>query len=140
MVVRVVSIRRVDQSPTHQVVHVDGFEANIYIARSLLNKLNDRNDEVRNKARASVCIRFRKALSAKYPHWNWNRRVDWHEIDITPISEVKRRAEQPSPAKSTDDRQCDDCYMCDQMTDHNKCNQPGGCPLAVPWPKRRSYR
>lgn len=101
------------QRPTHRVKHVDGYEAHIYIARSLFNKLHDRDPETRNRARSSVAIRTRKAFEAKYNDWNYNRFIQWDQIVLTALD-----------SETTNKVECDDCPSCD-IGYHERCRN--GC-------------
>ena len=56
----------VSHAPTHHVVHRNGKDAHIYIAPSLVDKLNSTDENIRGKARSSVCISFRKVCEQKY--------------------------------------------------------------------------
>jgi hypothetical protein len=108
------------QKPTHKVKHIDGWEANIYIAPSLQQQLKSRDEDKRNNARTSVCIRFNRACEKKFPKWNTSRRVEWDQIELTEIvplpPTVKSRA-IPTPVRV---QECDDCAWCD-IGNHHQC-------------------
>jgi hypothetical protein len=116
--------------PTHRVTHKDGWEAHIYIALSLQQKLASSNPAVRKGARDSVCIAFREACKSIYGG-SWKRgydRIEWHEIRLCPNTE--QLAQQHSERDEDDDAECDDCTSC-EIGYHERCRQPGGCPNAA---------
>lgn len=103
------------QKPTHRVKHVSGYDAHIYIADSLLEQLNSRDQEARNRARSSVAIRTRKAFEAKYRDWRYNQRIEWDDLIITPLQQISNKKAEV---------ECDDCPSCD-IGYHERCKN--GC-------------
>lgn len=110
----------VDKRPTHRIVHNRLlYEANIYIAASLEQKLKSTNPKVRKGAQDSVCIRFREAVKAKYNIKSsdapW---VNWRNLEIEKI-----------PSEREVERHCcdrDNCINCD-MGAHERCRY--GCTI-----------
>jgi hypothetical protein len=122
-------------TPTHHVTHVNGFTANIYIAQSVLNKLNSSNFTERKGARDHVCITFLRACDAKYgDRWSRNHRyVRWEQISHAPLASSAPPA-RPARTVSAPTRltthtyvSCtcpDSCVQCD-IGNHHQCRN---CP------------
>lgn len=122
-------------APTHAVKHYQLGEANIYIAPSLQARLKSRNVTTRDRARDSVCIRFREACKAKAgDSWNWVEGqpfLNWSDLVITELP-----APEAAPASASavvappqvEKSCCDDenCVVCD-IGNHHFCRK--GCTL-----------
>ncbi len=119
------------KAPTHHVEHVFGWKADIYIAPSLLAKLQSRDADIREGARDSVCIRLRTACKHKFPEFDMAR-VEWGHLKLTPLHTSSTPKSVPLASQPSDNRECDDCPSCDQGY-HERCRQAGGCPLAHFW-------
>jgi hypothetical protein len=123
------------KAPTHAVKHHQLGEANIYVAPSLQERLKSRNPATRDRARDSVCIRFRKACEAKAgDSWNWVEGqpfLNWSDLAITelpaPTPRVVKAPASAAPPK-VEGTCCDDdnCVVCD-IGNHGFCRK--GCTL-----------
>ena len=130
---------------THYAKHRLGGDASIHITDDLWAAANVPYDtETRRKARASICIRFRKACSKKFPGFGITR-IEWSDLTITPLEEPKqymppaRRSpgsvkpkpappRSPAPTPKSDEHCCeyDNCAVCD-VGNHHHCRR--GCTL-----------
>jgi hypothetical protein len=118
------------KAPTHKIKHYQLGEANIYIAPSLQTRLNSHIRAIRDGARDSVCIRFRKACRAKAgDDWNWVEGqpfLNWYDLAITELpAPVPSAVTAPPKMEGTC---CDDdnCVVCD-IGNHSFCRK--GCTL-----------
>jgi len=121
-----------NMAPTHSVKHPQLGEANIYLSASLLGRLESRNTDVRDGARSSVCIRFRKACQAKAgDQWNWVEGqpfIEWGHLTIRKLPDPEQVASTPVVTASprTEGTCCDDddCINCD-IGYHERCPNCG---------------
>lgn len=117
-------------APTHSVTHRHGWQANIYIAASLLTQLRSRNTDERNNARTSVCIRFRKACTAKFPEFGLTR-IEYDDLVINSLATSVPVLTKPPAAKPvvTETHCCDDdnCVPCDIGYHSAQCRK--GCTI-----------
>ena len=139
--------------PTHSVRHINGWTARLYLG-DVVDALASPNTQVRDAAREHVCIRFRKAIWAKYrrkpgptepPHW-----IEWRDLTCTPLATATPEpvtnapVEPPNPVKDMSptpgkpfydpydeyNAVCDECFVCDELNNHHLClrcpnNRPG---------------
>lgn len=120
-----VSDRTPRRKPTHSVTY-GKFQANLYIAASLQQQLEDGKSVDRKQARDSVCIKFQRACSAKYGR-EWARRhpfIKWGNLTVAPL-------EPAVPRQLVTRGECCDnerCFVCSELNNHHQCSL--GCTLS----------
>ena len=123
--------------PNYEVVYRGrtDYVVHLYIAASLVEKLNSGSPMTRKGARTSVCVRFREAYKQKYgrnPGF-----VEWGRLSLTPWRPAPRPVSTQPPVKRRtpvvplgDEDACDDCPSC-QEGNHQRCRN--ACAIAASW-------
>jgi len=119
----------VQQEPTHHITHkFRHWDANIHIPAAVQKQLDSRDQEIRERGRSFVAIRFRQACREKFGRISFgaDEFIEWNALKFEALP---ARTSVAQLGVTEDGRECDDCKRCDDGY-HEQCGILGGCPQA----------